>query len=386
MKRIAFLSMLITAFTLLSHTAFTQGCVESTSDDGPQVIGYIQPEWSYFFFGQDENNNAVKPNTFYFRRARFGVVGSIPYDISYYALVEFSPLATGYPHLLDFFVSYAPFGKYVKFSFGQFKSPYSFELAQPCWGLHTINRSVAVTQLATPFRELQFMVLGGFGKDRDVISYSVSLLNGTGLNVMDQYQWDGDTNSVANANKDIAGRIVFSPWEWLSIGAGARTGLIGVKDELGRSQSKTRYGVDFNFEKWNFRLQGEYLWGVDVLEEGSTGNTGGGCGGKKATSAVSYQEFNKSGYWVQLMYMTPFRLEPVVKYEYYDPDGSSYSYYFGVTQSAYTQSILTIGLNYFINDWTRIQVNYLYSAEGKTHGLVNEYDNDMLMIQAQVKF
>lgn len=387
MKKIAFILSSVILFSLLSSSVYSQGCVEATSDEGPQVVGYIQPEWSYFFYGQDDNGNAVKPNTFYFRRARVGIVGSIPYDISYYVMAELSPLATGYPYLLDVFITYAPVGKYVKFSFGQFKAPFGYELAQPCFGLHTINRSIVTRQLASPFRELQFMVLGAFGKERDIVSYKVSVMNGTGLNVMDQYAWDGDTSSVANANKDIAARVVVSPWEFLQIGGGARTGLVGIKDTDGRSQSKTRYGVDFNFEKWNFRLQGEYLWGIDVLHADNTDDGGGGCGGKKATAATEYKEYKKSGYWIQAMYMTPIRLEPVLKYEYYDPDGSTYSYYFGgQAHDGYTQSIFTVGLNYFINDWTRIQVNYMYAAEGKKNGLVNEYDNDMLMIQAQVKF
>lgn len=378
---------LLFIFTLsTSYTAFSQGCVEATSDEGPQLVGYIQPEYSYFFFGQDDNDNAIKPSTFYFRRARIGVVGNIPYDISYYVMAELSPLATGYPYLLDAFITYAPFGKYVKFSFGQFKSPFGYELAQPCFGLHTINRSIVTRQLSSPFRELQFMVLGAVGKDRDIFTYKVSVMNGTGMNVMDQYVWDGDTNTIANNNKDIAARLTVAPWEWLQIGGGARTGLIGIKDEDGRSQSRTRYGVDFNFEKWNFRLQGEYIWGIDIRSKDAVDDGGGGCGGKKGTSAIEYDEFKKNGFWVQAMYMTPIRLEPVIKYEYFDPDGATYSYYFGQVHDGFEQSIFTFGLNYFLNDWTRIQVNYLYAAEGKTNGLVNEYSNDMLMIQAQIKF
>jgi hypothetical protein len=87
---------------------------------------------------------------------------------------------------------------------------------------------------------------------------------------------------------------------------------------------------------------------------------------------------------IMAMYMTPIRLEPVVKYEYYDPDGAEYKF-FGKTQD-YAQSTITFGINYFLNEWTRIQVNYLYNAEKKTNGVVNEYDNDMLLIQVQAKF
>ena len=392
MKKLIYSLTLVFALSLTSMGVQAQGCVEASGDDGPQLVGYVQPEFSYFFYGKDENGNANRPNTFYFRRARVGVVGSIPYDISYYVMAEFSPTFTGYPFLLDVFITYSPFDKYAKFSFGQFKSPFSFELAQPCWGLHTINRSIATRELAAPWRELQFMVLGAFGNERDVVSYKVSVMNGTGLNVLDQYVWDGDTNFVANANKDIAGRVVVSPWEFLQIGAGARTGLIGKKDENGRSQSRTRYGIDFNFEKWNFRLQGEYMMGIDVLMEGAEGPGGGGCGGKKATAAGDgYVEYRKTGYWVQAMYMTPIRLEPLIKYEYYDPDGTNYSYFLkGPQHEGYPINVITFGLNYFLNDWTRLQINYLYAAEGQTtnNGIptVNEYQNDMLMIQAQIKF
>jgi hypothetical protein len=383
-KRILTLGFLITVL-MFSIQGFSQGCVEATSDEGPQLMGYIQPEFTYFFNGEDEQGNAIKPSTFYFRRARFGIVGTIPYDVSYYVMAEFSPLFTGYPFLLDAYVSYAPFGKYAKFAVGQFKSPFGFELDQPCWGLHTILRSIPTEQLAAPLREFQFMVLGAIGKERDILTYKVSIMNGTGLGKMDQYIW-GDTIPRANQNKDIAGRVVVKPWEWLHLGGGARTGLIGVKDEDGRSQSHTRYAVDFNFEKWNFRIQGEYLWGIDVMDAGVVNDGGGGCGGKKGTSAVTYKEHKPYGYWVQAMYMTPIRLEPVLKYEFYEPDGKNYNFYFRQLHEGFSQSIVTVGLNYFLNDWTRIQVNYLYAAEGKTNGTINEYDNDMFMIQAQVKF
>ena len=143
MKNIIYSLSFLFIVTLTTSSVYGQGCVENTSDEGPQLIGYLQPEFAYFFYGQDDNGNAIKPNTFYFRRARLGVVGSIPYNFSYYILAEFSPLATGYPYLLDFFITYAPLDKYAKFSFGQFKAPFGYELSQPCFGLHTINRSIS---------------------------------------------------------------------------------------------------------------------------------------------------------------------------------------------------------------------------------------------------
>ncbi len=365
---------LIILFAITSGPVSGQGCVETTSDDGPQIVGYIQPQFNSYFFGEKDNGDAVKPSTFFFKRARVGIVGSIPYDVSYYVMAEFSPgLSGGNPYLLDAFVSYAPFGKYLKFSVGQFKSPFSLELSTPCYALHTINRSTVVNNLASPFRDIGIMFLGSsdslFGI-HDLISYKIAVLNGTGINVKDD-----------NSNKDIAARLVIAPWEWLKVGGSYRTGLVEQQVQINNEweqKKRTRTAFDLTFEKWNFMLQGEYIMGEDIGEIASDG----GCGGKATNSELP--TYDKDGFWVAAMYMTPWNLQPVVKYETYNPDGSNYSYLDKVQN--YDQNTLTIGLNYFLNDWTRVQVNYLYNSEGKTDGVVNEYDNDALMIQVQAKF
>ncbi len=370
MKKIILLLGLFIFVSTTSNQILAQGCVEASSDDGPQLVGYIQPQFNYYMFGEKTNGDAIKPSTFMFKRARIGVVGSIPYDVSYYVMAELSPEAGG-PQLLDAFVTYAPFGKYAKFSLGQFKSPFSLELNTPCYALHTINRSTVVNQLAAPFRDMGLMVLGSsdslFGI-HDLISYKVAVLNGTGINTLDD-----------NSNKDIAARIVIAPFEWLKIGASYRTGFVGTKDINNEQKKRKRSGVDLTFNKWNFMLQGEYLMGEDIGDIAATG----GCGGKSIT-ATTLPTYDKSGFWVAAMYMTPWNLQPIVKYETYNPDGASYSY-LSNTQN-YVQNTITLGLNYFINDWTRVQINYLYNAEEKTNGVINEYDNDALLIQVQAKF
>ena len=368
-------AILLTGLFLLAivnlNTVTAQGCVEASSDEGPQLVGYIQPQFNAYFFGSKDNGDAIKPSTFLFKRARIGVVGSIPYDISYYVMAEFAPEAGG-PQLLDAFVTYAPLGKYAKFSLGQFKAPFTLELSTPCHALHTIRRSTAVNNLASPFRELGFMVLGAVGKERDVFTYRIAILNGTGINHLDD-----------NNNKDIAGRLTVLPLEWLEIGGSFRTGFYGIqtKDSTGAwvQKKRTRTAVDLTIEKSNFMLQGEYIFGKDVGDISS----GGGCGGKSTDGALPV--YDKSGFWVAVMYMTPWQLQPIVKYETYNPDGTTYSY-LGSAQ-AIEQNTLTIGLNYFLNDWTRVQVNYLYNSEGKkADGSVGEYKNDAFMIQVQAKF
>lgn len=382
MKKVLFIISL-TLLTILPFSSYlnAQGCVEATSEDGPQLVGYIQPQFDYYSYGKDVNfDNEIRPSSFYFQRARVGVVGSIPYDISYYVMAEFSPIWTGYPYLLDAFVTYAPLGKYFKVSMGQFKQPFSLELNTPCFALHTVNRSLVVNQLAGPFRELGIMFLGAVGKERDVFTYKVGVLNGTGINKFDN-----------NANKALAGRLTVAPWEFITIGGSARYELVGQEGIEGQPK-KTRYAGDLTFEKWNFRLQGEYIVGTDTDKEGGGGSGGGGCGGKATNAGLV--DFNKSGFWVQAMYMTSINLQPVIKYESYDSGDTEYSYTYGpwvneeVGPQNYAQSTVTIGLNYFLNDWTRIQVNYLINNENGNNasGTANEFKNNALLIQVQAKF
>ncbi|MCD4818761.1 MAG: hypothetical protein K8S23_08720 [Candidatus Cloacimonetes bacterium] len=79
----------------------------------------------------------------------------------------------------------------------------------------------------------------------------------------------------------------------------------------------------------------------------------------------------RSGFWLQAMYMTQFSIQPVIKYESYDLNWSGDE----------VNNIFTFGLNYFFNDWTRLQINYLYKAEEPT-----EITNDEILMQLQVKF
>ncbi|MCF7910987.1 MAG: hypothetical protein K9M99_00540 [Candidatus Cloacimonetes bacterium] len=66
-----------------------------------------------------------------------------------------------------------------------------------------------------------------------------------------------------------------------------------------------------------------------------------------------------------------------MKYEMFDPNTDE-----GNSSSRNTiKKITTFGINYFFNDWTRLQLNYLYKAEEKF-----EEANDEFIVQLQVKF
>lgn len=86
---------------------------------------------------------------------------------------------------------------------------------------------------------------------------------------------------------------------------------------------------------------------------------------------------DRAGFWAQAMYMTEWNIQPVIKYEQYDPNTDDEN----SSSDLAMQKITTFGLNYFFNDWTRLQINYLYKAEED-----HEEANDEILMQLQVKF
>ena len=343
------------------QNSYAQGCDAPSSDEGVQVFGYIQPEFDMHFYDETVAN-------FQFRRARIGVMGNIPYDFTYYVLLETSqfmnPNQTG-PFLLDAFVSYTRF-KYFKVSLGSFKYRFGNELSQACNSLYTIHRSKAIDELTGTLgggnRDIGLMLLGG--DKSSLVQYFVSLTNGYGVFET------GPKNNLLD-NYMINGRVIVQPITGLYIGGSARySENLPETDGVTTKDNKVRYGVDAKYSFRNITIWGEYINGQD---EGSY-MEGGGCGGDPVTK-TGYQ--NADGFYGMLIYRWR-NVEPVYKFETY----STVKGEEGLTNTNDNSSFChTFGLNYYPNDWTRIQMNYIYSSEDP-----KEISNDALLIQLQVKF
>ena len=93
---------------------------------------------------------------------------------------------------------------------------------------------------------------------------------------------------------------------------------------------------------------------------------GGGCSGNLIELGKE-----RSGGYVTLAYMTKWNIEPVFMYDFFDSGNAT----------GYEESNMTFGVNYFFNDWTRLQVNYVYRAESPV-----EIPTDEIVVQLQVKF
>jgi phosphate-selective porin len=330
------ISLVFVVLLLLSSArVFAQGCEESSSEEGVRVFGFLQSQYQYKMTDDPTN-------TFNFKRARIGVTGNIPYDFSYYMVLEASPFINGEnPYLLDAFVSYRRW-KWFKMSLGAFKTPFSQELLTACSGLHTVYRSTVVDQVIAPQRDLGFMIMGG--NDTTLLRYSVGIMNGYGV------------RTDNNTKKDIVARVVLQPAEWLSIGANYRKGY-PTNDE----DTRTTYGADIELNMGNLFVQGEYIYDEGDYNRGA----GGGCGSEPMILGEE-----REGAYLMAGYMTQWNIQPVVKYDFFDTGNSNIR-----------QDAMTFGVNAFFNDWTRLQVNYVYRAEDPV-----EAKNDEVVVQLQVKF
>ncbi|MBT4332957.1 MAG: hypothetical protein HOK80_08330 [Candidatus Cloacimonetes bacterium] len=238
-------------FLSIPFLTFAQGCMEASSDEGVNVVGYLQSQFEYQFNEEDNENS------FTFNRARMGLVGNIPYDFSYYIMFEFSQFQNG-PYLLDGFITYSRLAPWASISMGQFKSPFSLELNTPCQGLHTIKRSMVVNELTTPDRDLGLLVSGKYNK---LAKYAFAFTNGTGRDVVEN-----------NQNKTFAGRFVVSPIEFISLGGSYKYGTSPATIIDADEDVKKRFAGEFELNLSNILIQAEYVSAEDV----GSYTTGGG--------------------------------------------------------------------------------------------------------------
>ncbi len=335
--------ILVIILSFLPSLMYSQGCMEAKSEEGVSVVGFFQPQYEL----RQTPSDGWK-NSFTFNRARIGVLGNVPYDFSYYAMIDFSRFKPQATYILDAFISYNRFS-FARVTLGQFKPPFSQELNTPCHKLHTILRSKVVNELALPDRDLGLMLWGNL-LDK-VVSYNFAVMNGYQRNFFDE-----------NKEKDIVGRLVIQPTEMIRFGGSFRRGITGTESD----NLKTRFAGELQFKWRDLLLQAEYIYGKDT----GSYTTGGGCDG----SPIEFHEgpVSRDGMYAMLMYMTPWKLQPVIKYEFFRDD---------ISIADNIDQCITYGINYFPNDWTRIQVNYLYRSER-----LKEVPNDAFMVQLQVEF
>jgi len=354
--------------------SYSQGCEGPGEGDGIKIFGFIQPQYEQVLTGV--NGEATPDNNtsgFFFNRARLGVMGNIPYDFSYYFIMEYAP-AGGFG-ICDAYISYDRFKPYMSVSMGQFKAPFGAEQLQGCHKLYTIDRSDVTNELAGPIRDMGLMFTGGTGDKikigegvTNVIGYQFAIMNGEGRDVLDD---DYEFVSLTDQLKTYVARLTFTPSQYITIGGSYKAGKYTPESETAtKDDSRTRYGFDAAIKYKNFTVQGEYIQGTD---EGSF-TTGGGCGGEVVVNEGSVE---RSGYYLMALYKTKWNIEPVFKYESYGIDKMD-----DVALEDSHVMRWTAGINYHFNEWTRLQINYQYNLKESNYTYGTPYQ-DVLQIQLQ---
>jgi phosphate-selective porin OprO and OprP len=302
-----------------------------------KISGYTQLRYQSL---QEDGKN----DGFDIRRSRIDIKGNLTSQFDYEFQGEWAGSSA---KLLDAVLGYTIIPE-LKLTGGQFKIPFSLENFISDAKLETINRSQVVEALAARKkdvigdqngRDIGVQASGSLFKteDRAIVDYAIGVFDGAGINATDN-----------NDQKDLAGRVVVHPIPGLNIGGSFYRG----DDRWGKNstlnQTRDRVGAEFAYYYKALDLKGEYIRGKD----GSTKKDGW---------------YLLGGY-----YVIPHVLQGIVKYDTYDPDRS---------KDDDRANVTTLGLNWIVNKWALLQVNYEYKDEQGT-----EVGNNVFSTQLTLQF
>jgi phosphate-selective porin OprO/OprP len=324
------------------------------------LSGYTQVNYLNF-------QQSGKINGFQIKRARLDFQGHFSSRFDYRLLVDFvgnsgagGSAQTGgalvSPLLLDAYITYKPF-TWLNIKAGQMLVQFSLENLTQDRNLDMVERSQVVNALVARKgdsgnglidsignqngRDLGIQINGSLFPigDYHFLDYYLQVLDGAGIDVTDN-----------NQAKDVDGRLVFHPYKDLSIGANYYNGFDRFTGTPTKDQERIRWGADASWTLQSLSLKGEWI-------RGQEGNK----------DPILHQGwYGQAGYFV-----LHHSLQAVVRYDRYNPnvDKSVLSTYYD------------LGLNYFFNVWTKLQVYYSCRGEQNAH-----VANNMFEAQLQLGF
>ncbi|HXB32840.1 MAG TPA: porin [Puia sp.] len=311
---------------------------------------------------------------FSIKRARLDFQGHFSSQFDYRLLVDFvgqsganGTAPTGgqqiSPFLVEANITYKPF-TWLNVKAGQMIIEFSQENITQDRNLDLIERSQVVNALVARKGDAANGLVDSVGnqngrdvgiqlngslfrtEDRYLLDYYVQLLDGAGINTLDN-----------NQSKDLDARLVLHPLRVLSLGGSYYDGFDRFTGTPTKDQLRTRWGLEADLELNNLAIKSEYIHGQDGTTNLKTG-----------TSATLHQGwYGQVGYFI-----LPRHLQGVFRYDWYDPN---------TAKSQVNSAYYDFGLNYFFNVWTKVQVYYsLRNQQGPT------INNNMFEAQLQLAF
>ena len=277
-------------------------------------------------------------DSFSLRRAKLKIDGHMKPELAYRIQID---AADSSDILRDAYVKWTkyPFANVIA---GQTLIPFSKEQSFPAQNLKFIDRSRVTSNLSYR-RDIGIQLCGKFF--HKIFSYGAGIFNGAGENTTDN-----------NDNKDVIGRLVFSPFKsrdtflkGLSLGAAFQ---YGKQPRSGNTEGdKTVIGALAKYEYDKLKIQSEYL-------------------SRREEQIPELSDIDADGWYVTATYYFLPKFQGAVRYEQYDMDRDAPD----------REDIVTFGLNYFFNDYLKLQVNYLFKDEETSAG------NNELAMQLQMKY
>jgi hypothetical protein len=330
MKRLAgWLVLLCGLLFVLVETA-------AASDVDIKFSGFGQFQ---YYYEQGSNISKFVP-----KRVRFKATGTYTDRVGFFVQHDFwgaggTPPA---PLLFDARLDYT-ICPCAKLSAGQFTVPFGIETPISPYNLDAITYSYVVgagwptgTGLFPYIRDLGVMLWGTYPKDDWKAAYNLAVFNGRGFNQVEE-----------NRPKDVVGRLAGS-WKWATLGGSYYYGKAGaISDSL---QDKMRYGVDLKLDRDPFLLQAEFIQGKD-------------------------DTVTRRGYYALAEVKLWKVLQPVVKYDVWDPNTST-----GDNQI----NKIAGGLNWYFSPNSKLQA--IYEVKGEESDLVPTRYNDDFILQWGMSF
>ena len=311
---------------------------------------------------------------FSIKRARLDFQGHFSSQFDYRVLVDFvgqsganGTAPTGgqliSPFLVEAYVVYKPF-TWLNLKAGQMIVEFSQENITQDRNLDLIERSQVVNALVARKGDAANGLVDSLGNQngrdigiqlngslfrvegRHLIDYYVQLLDGAGINTLDN-----------NQSKDVDARLVLHPLRFLSLGGSYYDGYDRFTGTPTKDQLRTRWGLEADLELNNLSVKSEYIHGQDGTTNLKTG----------ASATLHEGWYGQVGYFI-----LPRHLQGVFRYDWYDPN---------TAKSQVNSTYYDFGLNYFFNVWTKVQV--YYSARNQQGPTIT---NNLFEAQLQLAF
>ncbi|MBI5186580.1 MAG: hypothetical protein HZA01_12765 [Nitrospinae bacterium] len=232
------------------------------------------------------------------------------------------------------------FADYFKIRAGKMLTPYGFlnEIHDATPALLTVEAPLTLYSAQKRGGEAIFPewstgagVLGNFFLFEDMgLDYVFYIANGENTGQTNEAEFDD------NANKALGGRVLFTPWDFLTLGFSVFYGDIAVKKNLDKTHAS--YGFSLAFEWDNFNLTGEFF-------------------------DSKIRNIEQQASYVQASYTFLGRITPHIKYEYLNV----------LEQEDYDWHDLGVGVNFKVMDGLFLKAEFHSHLRGRDNSEV--YNN-----------